>query len=359
MIMIRKIKSEELQDESGHNAGCSRLKLAKNLPLVIACNWVAIVLLAVASGQQFLLGQNVGLGKAELTEPGKAFKDFQADAPPIEYIVFEQSYDRGVDNLPGVVWADGAIQPGGYYLRHLTNSPYTKNLLVKGASTESEWEYLAETETISYGPRTHWTNYESSMNLPLYRSLQMVARLGLPRIFTDHDSFTWTSQTEFRFNTPFDHFAGSIVKFDQRNRPTELEYHSLGKKHGLKTEIYYEYNSDSNFPPDKWVIHYSSPSSDSTSTNILHKFFIGLNGHSEHGYYLMEFLAEAAKVGSIYVISNNVRYTLQPDGSMAEYKYLYSGGNSSHSVHYPIIFVFLARTSLTEVLLMRQRGALK
>ncbi len=107
-----------------------------------------------------------------LTEPGKAFKEYQAEAPPIKRIVFEQTYSNGKYG-PGIVWADGAIQPGGFFIRHLTNSPYTSGILVKGTSMDKDWEYFPENKVICFGPPRVGTIGESCFCISSRHSVRL------------------------------------------------------------------------------------------------------------------------------------------------------------------------------------------
>jgi len=279
---------------------------------------VIAILLAIDMGEQVLLGQSLGAGVSELTEPGKAFKEYQAEAPPIKYISFEQSYAAGKRG-PGVLGADGAIQPGGYFIRHLTNSPATTGILVNGASTNAEWEFCPEYADIVYGPRTFWTNYSGSSMFYGFLSLQTVARLGLPRAFPDHDDFVWISQTHFKFISPYNgNCEGNILKFDSRDRPTEIEYHSIQKRlnSSIESSIFYQYESDKEFPPTRFVVDSKMNDTRWLTTNTIHTLAIGTDEHAGSGYLLQEFLPTTVKFGTIYYLSNNTRYTLQTDGSI-------------------------------------------
>ena len=297
-------------------------------------------------------------GTSRLTEPGKAFKEYEANVPPIKHIVYEQSYSVSKHG-PGVMWADGAIQPGGYFNRQLTNSPYTQGILIDGASTEQEWESFPENENVCYGPRTYWTNSNVSMNLPVLRKLQTVACLGLPRCFPGHDGFTWTSPVAFQFFNPYDHFTGHIASFDEVGRPKEVEYHSVSNDapEAVSARITYAYDSREQFPPASFIIELNGIDLHSVTTNILHKLELGIDeAHEQHGFYLKDFLPDNANVGTIYVISNLVRYTLQPDKSMVAYKYSDAVEQSTHPVHYAIIFASLAVITSMLAYLVRRRG---
>jgi hypothetical protein len=82
-----------------------------------------------------------GIPASELTDPGKAFKQYEASAPSVNYIRYEQSYaaDQSRFGHAGVLTAAGAIQQGGYFLRYITNSPITKYEIDCGLSSENEW----------------------------------------------------------------------------------------------------------------------------------------------------------------------------------------------------------------------------
>ena len=314
-----------------------------------------LIALAVSIMQQAACGQ---INNVVLTEPGKLFKEYEAEAPPIKRIVYEQSYAIGKYG-PGVELVDGAIQTGGYFIRHLTNSPYTKQLLVSGASSESEWEYFPENENVSYGPPTCWTNYASSMNYPPLVALQTVARLGLPRPFPGHDGFSWTSQVDFVFFDPFNQYVGHIVRFDNQGRTIEVEFHSENKSDDKATtgRVSYGYDSNQTFPPSSFVVDIKGPDFHVVTTNLLHALEIGQDDkHAGNGYYLKEFLPDDATIGTIYVISNHIRYTLQQDRSLVAYKYSDAVERSLRPVRRTILFVFLAVSILTAVYLVWLRG---
>ena len=282
-----------------------------------------------------------------LTEPGKAFKEYQAEAPPIKRIVFEQTYSNGKYG-PGIVWADGAIQPGGFFIRHLTNSPYTSGILVKGTSMDKDWEYFPENKVICFGPPTVWSNANNTMNTPMLGILQRVARLGLFRPFPDHDGFVWTSQTEFKFSPPDGDFVGSIVRFDDHSRPVELEYHSAQKnsKFFERCLVTYGYDSGQDFPPSRFVVDLTTPDMHSVTTNILHTLTLGLDEHAKRGYSLQEFLPKDANITTVYCISNHVRYDLLSDGTLREYKHNDPTQQTTHSRRHTLLYVIGALSML-------------
>lgn len=321
------------------------------------------VLCAAAVVQPTLWAQNIPAGVTEFTEPGKAFKEYQAYPPPIKHILYEQSYANGKYG-PGIVLADGSIQPGGFFTRHLTNSPYTTGILVDGESSTGEWEYFAENLAISYGPKTCYTNFSSSAIFPGFLKLQTVARLGLPRPFPEHDGFVWTSQTQFRFIGPWDTYEGAILKFDERGRTAEIEYHSSRKdaKVPTKCRIAYKYDSTQDFPPAQFVVDLAIGETHTIATNIIHDLATGTDEHAERGFSLEEFVPETAKAGQIFYISNHIRYTPQADHTLVEYKYpdaieRRQHERSPHPVRHAILFVFVAVPIVTVFFWVRRRGA--
>lgn len=310
---------------------------------------------AVGAGESDALGR---VGVAELTEPGKAFKEYQIEAPPVKYLEYEQSYADGKHG-PGVLLGDGAIQPGGYFTRHLKNSPYTSGILVDGASVNDEWEYFPENQNTTYGPRTDWTNFSASAIFPGLLQLQTVARLGLPRPFPARDKFTWFSQTNFSFQGPYCAFEGSITVFDAFDRPRELEFHSVnrGTKLSSTTRIFYNYDSDHGLFPSSFVAELNKNGETTMTTNTLRNLVLGTNEHAVSGYFLRDFVPDSAKIQSVYYISNHVRYLLQPDGALKKYTYPNKPGRTLHAVRRSIIFTFLVVSTIIMVYLVRRRGA--
>lgn len=279
-----------------------------------------------------------GIPVSELTDPGRAFKQYEADSPPINYIRYEQSYAANQSRFghAGVLTADGAIQPGGYFLRYLTNSPITKYEMDCGLSSESEWEQtVLDWQDVCYGPRQFWTNFPGSINFPELQGLQTAARLGLPRVFAGYDNFIWTSQTNFEFDHPWTHFSGHIVRFDNHDRPAEIEYHSATNNPNLWQECYvtYTYHSETNFIPDSFTVDGKALSHMWSTTCGIDSLEIGTNEHAATGYFLKDFIPPNAHINATYFMSNNVRYTVQPNGRKDQYAYRPDVDMSVHQVY--------------------------
>lgn len=267
-----------------------------------------------------------GIPVSELTDPGKAFKEYEAESPSIKYLHYEQSYPAAESRFghAGVLTADGAIQQGGYFLRYITNSPMTKYETVCGLSSESEWsQAVLDWQDVCYGPRQFWTNYPGSINFFQLQELRTVACFGLPRLAAGYDNFIWTSQTNFEFDHPWGHCAGHIIRFDSHSRPAEIEYHSVTNTANRWRQCYitYSYDSETNFIPGSFIIDGQMRNRTWSTTCGIDTLEIGTNAHATNGYFLKDFLPPNAPINATYFMSNLVRYTVQPDGTKVLYVY--------------------------------------
>jgi len=290
----------------------------------------------------------------DLEEPGRVFKQYQQDRPPIKHIVFEHSCLTKLGL--GFAVADGALQPSGYFLRYLTNSPTTSNLVIWGASTQYEWNYSMDWNSVAYGPRKLATNLNLAMNYHHLLDLATVSYLGLPRPFLD--GLTWTSQTEFEFANPLGEYIGRITKFEN-NRPLEVEYESRNEdsKNWRKCRISYEYERQVDFPPKRFLVAVETRDSHLTVTNVLHALEVGLDDIATNGYHLTNFIPKNAELAHIYFMSNQVRFSVRPNGDLVKYKYSDDFERRSQPVRYSIIFVFLVLLVATLTFLVRRRGS--
>ena len=339
--------------------GKSRFKL---VPLYVhrISGLTGVIMLIAMNGPV----SGAGIPVSELTEPGKAYKVYQATAPPIKYIAYERSYSAAESRFrrAGVVTADGAIQQGGYFLRYLTNSPFTTNSIVWGLSSDAEWsQNVLDYHDVCYGPRQFWTNYPASMNFPDLQELQTAARFGLPRLAAGIDNFIWTSQTNFEFDHPWDHYAGHIIRFDNHNRPAKIEYHSAAAnaKYWRECYITYSYDSDTNFIPAGFTTDGQTRYVTWSNTYGIDTLEIGTNDHAANGYFLKDFLPDNAEISNIWFMSNWVRYAVQPDGTKVLYMYPsaidltrhvtyrhLAHGRPRYQVPYIRIFIFAAGSGI-------------
>jgi hypothetical protein len=169
--------------------------------------------------------------------------------------------------------------------------------------------------------------------------LQTAARLGLPRVFAGYDNFIWTSQTNFEFDHPWDHYVGHIIRFDNHNRPAEIEYRSATTntaKYWRECYITYAYNSDTNFIPDSFTSDgqlHSAHSSMWSTTYGIDSLQIGTNEHAPDGYFLKDFIPPNAQINETHFVSNTVLYIVQPDGRKDLYVYRPSIDMSRHPVY--------------------------
>ncbi len=312
-----------------------------------------LLILALVVGALQVLAEGIPI--QELTEPGKAFKVYQATAPPIKHMFFARS-----DNIKfaGMFYAEGAIQPTGYFLRYLTNSPFTTNSIVVGLDEQYAWEYDAQDASVAYGPREFETHLHTCINHFWFERLQAIACLGIRRWFAGNDNFRWISQTEFEFDHPWGHYVGHIIFFDRKNRPQELEYHSTSENspNFRKYLLLYQYDGNNGLLPDRIIEHTFSKTSVDTITNVTISLDVGLDSHITRGYSLHDLIPQSAEIKEITFISNNVRYAVDPDGRKTLYKYPNAIVSSANPVRYSILMIVLVLFVTTAVYWVRRRG---
>jgi hypothetical protein len=295
---------------------------------------------------------------SQFSEPAKAFKEYLAEMPPIKRIVYEQSHQGKFG--PGFVLADGAIQPAGYFLRHLSNSPYTTNSFVCGLSTEHEWSYAMEWQNVVYGPRDAWTNKTSALDPGTFSDFHMAVRLGLPPVVPG--TFRWASEAEFEFTSQVwgdmrEDYTGRITRWDEKNRPVQVVYQSNRRASPawLRCSVLYEYAAPEDVFPHRFVQDMELTGGRMSLSNRIHVLEVGPDENAAQGYRLTNLQPPDAKINEVTFVSNGVRYLVHPDKTMTLYRYAAVPSKpASHGTRYSILLFGLGSLLITAVFLLRQ-----
>lgn len=262
--------------------------------------------------------------------PCRDFKEYLTTLPWVQHVIYEQSFD---DKF-GLI--EGALQPSGYYILIPGQSKYGTNLIAFGFS-DHEWSCSERYKNLILSPKTSsWTNL--TINEPPFSTFNSVIRLGFP-LFSD--SIQWISPVEFQFSTRYGHFKGKIDYYED-DRPVKVHYWKLKP---VKDEVpdytlTYIYSGNSTFPPSKFIINHGT----SAITNIIHTLKFGIDKTVTNGYSMDSLGVTNPTINEIFVISNNVRYTINPDKSLKKYLYNDAYERRSNPIRFAIILCFILIT---------------
>lgn len=269
----------------------------------------------------------------ESVSPCVAYKEYLARSPWVKSFEYEQSYT--IKTNSGFGTADGALQPSGYYLRFPGRSQFSSNFVAYGYS-DHEWEYAEQYMSVCYSQKnSKWTNWNAAMNSAAYYELLRMLRLGL----ASPNSVEWISPTKFKFINDFGEYAGEIVSYEN-DLPIEVRYRPI-KKTGapvMEGVITYLYNSNATFPPASFVRTFNGIS----TTNVIHKLLLGVDDNIHEGYSMTNIIPANAIINEVQLLSNRVRYAIEPDGTATLYKYPYNEfEHRSYPFRFGIILGFL------------------
>ncbi len=286
------------------------------------------------------------------------FQRFLADPPWIKYVRFR----RSGNHVPALILADsgkrifiprpwehfeGAVQPNGFFLRHLDHSYlyyYEKvaerKSFLWGARTQNEAVYdppePGEEWTIGASTR-HWWQLDERIGLAIVaprepvpghsvtngleiiaqgeiQFLEVLRSLGMPELVGAE--VEWLDAARFQaVSREHGTITGVITRF-RDDLVEELEY-QVERPVARRVHMRYAYLSPMRLPPVEMVRTVVEAETRRSYTNLVERWEEGLDPDHAQGFTLSEFRQKSTPFRNFLVWSNGVAYKLGQDGLLA------------------------------------------
>jgi len=302
------------------------------------------------------LGGSLAKGEAETSSlqtkgAAQTYRDFLSNPPWIKEIKFRLDRNYQVDvtderhpkRETGEGIYEAALQPEGYYRKHLDGSPLYDNPpgqtpavrpvipgkeTISGASDKFYWRLWEGQDQISLVPRDDQSGASSNnwlrgfFNFEL-ADLEKIRRLGLDQLvgaqitWVDKDHFTAISSSRGTAH-------GAITKYTD-DLPETVEY-SFDSAKAQVFRVHYAYASGVTFPPHQITVE----DIDSTGHQVIHVNYIdqleaGFDSNAKTGYHPEAFRTQTAPFAHVSLSSNSVLYQVDQRGQMSAVDTSYPG----------------------------------
>jgi hypothetical protein len=278
------------------------------------------------------------------------FQRFLADPPWIKYVRFRRSGNQepemdypeyGKSFVVPSPWAhyDGALQPKGFFLRHLAytsryyRAKWSDNRLsdelvyepprpgeewIIGASTGYWWQLDDREGVLVIAPREPEPGHSVTNGVEIIAKyqkqiLEVLQCLGMPELVDAE--VEWLDATRFQA-TSWQH--GKIEGAISRRRADlveELEY-QVTRPAKRRVVMRYAYSPQMRMPPVEMVRTVVADSGTRSFTNILDRWEEGLDPQHPQGFTVRDFRRKTEPLQFFLVWSNGVRYKMNQEGTL-------------------------------------------
>jgi hypothetical protein len=354
------------------------------------CLWTAtalsLMLASLANSGADKAGNTNGTSSA--TDPAQTYRDFLSDPPWIKKIVYRQdkNYAVVVDpknghsiRLDGLASYEAAIQPNGYYRKHLqgaliydrrmpgrTNAETTiQGYVISGASKQYYWRYfglddiaLVPRDTEAGASTNNWLRGFFSLE---HKDLEQVCKLGLDALADT--TIQWADKDTFGAVSPkFGHGRGKIVSYTN-GVPEAVDY-TIGTFHSV---VRYQYNIGVAFPPHKILVKdFRRDGTILLHANYIDDLIVGIDPEAKEGYSPASFRDNSVPFKSVLLSSNQVLYSVDIQGRLHpqdttyhSFSSLNHGGSRVATTGGVILFAVAACAFLLHYMMEKRKGVLK
>jgi hypothetical protein len=259
--------------------------------------------------------------------PGQAFCDFLAAPPWIKKLRFLRSKNYYIDTshpgkprrFNGFTLYEGALQSGGFYLRHLSNSiavnaPRPGEEYISGASDRYWWQLSPGHDGLGLAPRLAEEGQSAQNGREVICRLEMavveqVRHLGMDYLIGA--TIRWDETNRFSGHSPqYGAVEGQITQYKD-GLPTQVQY-SIGTNQIRGFVVQYRYAPDRPFPPQEMVSWEKTGEKPGLlrHTNIIQLLETGIDEEHLNGYKPSDFRLKTAPLASLIIWSNKARFKI-------------------------------------------------
>lgn len=289
-------------------------------------------------------------GKDTLSVELGPFQRFLVDPPWIKYVRFRRSGNQEPEmNYPEFgksfvipsSWAhyDGALQPNGFFLRHLAYTSFYYEMKFSGndpldelvykppkpgqeetfGASVSHWWQLDEMDgMLGVAPREHEPGHSTRNGTEIICRkgkllLETLRCLGMPELvdakveWLDTTRFQATSEQHGKIEGAISRWRAGLVE--------ELEY-EVTRPSKRRVVMRYAYSPENRMPPVEMVRTVMEESGPRSFTNILDQWEEGLDQQHQQGFKVSEFRSKTEPLQFFLVWSNGIRYQMNQDGTL-------------------------------------------
>ena len=312
--------------------------------------WIAMLLSLMLAGLTVLGAETVGNtnGTPSATDPAQTYRDFLSHPPWIKKIVYrrDRNYeldvtDRRHPHHPlGFATYEAAIQPDGYYRKHLKGAPlYDGTSLtnplpvvpgrgISGASDSMFWRLWLDNAIVlvprDSEPGASSNNWMRGFFRHEQIALEAVLRLGLDRLagasirWTDTNHFVADAYRVITYGPLIKGLVKGEITSYTDSLPQVVEYTvGVGQPNPQHATVRYRYDSDQTFPPYEIAVEDTDQLGQKiTHYNYVDELNIGVDPKAKHGYLPEMFRVEQKTFDVVQYSSNGVLYHVDAQGRM-------------------------------------------
>lgn len=280
--------------------------------------------------------------RVDLMDGAQTYRDFLSNPPWLKTIKFRLDRNYRVDvtdehhpqREEGTGIYEAALQPGGYYRKHLEGSPLYDNPpgqiprnrpveagreTISGASDRFYWRLWEGQDEISLVPKDDQSGASADnwlrgfFNFEL-ADLEKIRRFGLDHLvdaritWIDKDHFTAVSSSRGSAHGTIVHYTNGL--------PETVEY-SFDSASSLVFRVRYVYESGKTFPPQQMTVEETDPNGNRLAhINYIDELDVGLDPNAKAGYHPEEFRVRAEPFKQVSISSNGVLYHVDQRGRL-------------------------------------------
>lgn len=274
------------------------------------------------------------------------FHRFLADPPWIKYVRFKRSGNQepsmalvtgGKDHSNPSPWAiyEGALQPRGFFLRHLEHTslyyrptpsgglvyepPKPGEEWIVGANSRWWWQLDEKNGMVNIAPREPEPGHSPTNGPEIIaqgqqeRLLEVLRCLGMPELV---DAVVeWLDATRFQA-TSWQHgkLEGAITRW-RDDLVEELEY-QVTRPAKRRVLMRYAYSPQMRMPPVEMVRTVVEGEVIHSYTNVIVQWDVGIDPQHPEGFAASEWRQQPKPLDFFLVWSNGVRFKMARDGSL-------------------------------------------
>lgn len=282
------------------------------------------------------------VGSGEAMDAAQTYRDFLSNPPWLKKIEFRLDRNYRVDvtderhpqREEGTGRYEAALQPDGYYRKHLEGSPLYDNPPgqtprnrsveagrenISGASDRFYWRLWEGQDEISLVPKDGQSGASADNWLRGFFDFELadlakIRRLGLDYLvdarimWVDKDHFTAVSSSRGSAH-------GTIVQYTN-GLPETVEY-SFDSTSSVVFRVRYAYEPGKTFPPDQMTVEETDPAgSRIVHLNYIDELDVGLDPNAKVGYHPEAFRMRAEPFKQVSISSNGVLYQVNQRGQL-------------------------------------------